>query len=119
MVGEMIRKLRTQKGWRQSELAERMGISRQALSNYELNRRDVDNDLLKRFAEIFNVPVDFILQVEIKNVSLEELEKIFEYEIDISLDEFEKKHKLLVDGKILNRKEIQAILAFIRFHRSQ
>ena len=53
--------LRKEKKLTQSDLAEVLGISRQAYSNYENGKRQPDNETMLKLAEHFNVSVDYLL----------------------------------------------------------
>lgn len=53
--------LRKEKKLTQSDLAEVLGISRQAYSNYEAGKRQPDNETMLKLAEYYNVSVDYLL----------------------------------------------------------
>jgi len=61
--------LRKEKKLTQSDLAEVLGISRQAYSNYEAGKRQPDNETMLKLAEYFNVTVDYLLGRSDKSVS--------------------------------------------------
>ena len=61
MYGEMIAKLRENKKLTQEELANKLGISRAALSHYEKCRREPDYATLKKIADYFEVTTDYLL----------------------------------------------------------
>lgn len=56
-----IRKIREQADISQAEAARRIGISRQAYSNYELGKRQADYEMLLKIAEVFHCTVDELL----------------------------------------------------------
>ena len=58
---ERIRNLREDKDITQEELCKKLNISQQSLSKYENNQRKLPIDLLKRYAQVFNVSSDYIL----------------------------------------------------------
>ena len=60
-IGKRISSLRKGKNLTQEELAKRIGISRAALSHYEKDRREPDSETLKKFADFYNVSIDFLL----------------------------------------------------------
>ena len=60
-VGEQIAALRKAKGLTQSELGERLGVSFQAVSNWERGETLPDVTLLPDLAKILETTVDFIL----------------------------------------------------------
>lgn len=60
-LGERIKYLRLQKNMTQEQLAEVIGISRSALSMYELNQREPDLNTIIKFADFFQVSTDYLL----------------------------------------------------------
>ncbi|RNB70762.1 helix-turn-helix domain-containing protein [Brevibacillus panacihumi] len=54
---------RVQRGWTQSQAAERLGISSQVVSNYERDYRSPDKETLTRIAKVYNCSVDWLLGV--------------------------------------------------------
>lgn len=61
MLGERLAELRRGKKLNQQQFAELMGISKNAVSNYERNINEPDDELKKRFAEFFNISMDYLL----------------------------------------------------------
>jgi putative transcriptional regulator len=55
-----LRLLRTEQGWTQQELGDRLGVSRQAVNALETEKHDPSLDLAYRIAAIFNQPVEAI-----------------------------------------------------------
>ena len=61
-VGERIRELRTNRGWLQAELAKKMGITNQMISNWERSyTKIIDAKDVAKLAEVFEVSTDYIL----------------------------------------------------------
>ena len=60
-VGQRIQQLREEKGWSQRELAALLCASLTRISRYEAGEREVPLRTLMRLAQIFGVPVDFLL----------------------------------------------------------
>ncbi len=56
-----LRELRIEKGRKQKEIAAEIGMSMQALSNYENGLREPDFATLNKLAEYFDVSVDYLL----------------------------------------------------------
>lgn len=56
-----LRELRIEKGLKQKEIAENIGMSMQALSNYENGLREPDFATLNTLADYFGVSVDYLL----------------------------------------------------------
>lgn len=57
-IGDKIRKLRLGKGLSQTQLAEKLAISNQAVSKWETNVAQPDITLLPELAIIFGVSID-------------------------------------------------------------
>ena len=55
-----LRVLRAEKGWTQAELAERLGVSRQAVNALETEKHDPSLDLAYRIAALFEAAVEDI-----------------------------------------------------------
>lgn len=60
-LGERIRMLREEHRYQQKEIAEKLGVSPQAFSNYENGKREPDLLTILRLAKLFNVSVDYLL----------------------------------------------------------
>lgn len=58
-IGSKIKTLRKGRKLTQQELADKMGITRATVSNYEVGRRSPHISELKRFADFFGVGVDY------------------------------------------------------------
>lgn len=77
-LGSRIKTLRTERGWIQKDLAERLNVSKQVISAYENGQRRPDLDTLQRMAEIFGVTSDYLLGQSIsQDSSGEDLEVLF------------------------------------------
>lgn len=60
-IGKNIRELRTRKNMTQDMLAERLYVTRQTVSNYEIGRSRPDIEMLIKMAEVFETDVNSIL----------------------------------------------------------
>lgn len=58
---ERIANLRSEKGLKQAELAEKLAISRQSITMYEAGTRIPDIEILSRFANYFEVTADYLI----------------------------------------------------------
>lgn len=67
MIGDKIKSLRIADGLTQQELADKLGISKVAISNWELNKGNPNYDTLKKIADIFSVSTDFLLDYNYKH----------------------------------------------------
>ncbi|MFW6030614.1 MAG: helix-turn-helix domain-containing protein [Halanaerobiales bacterium] len=59
--GKRLRQLREENKISQIELAKKMSITSQALSQYELNKRMPDTEMVRKLAKHFKVSVDYLL----------------------------------------------------------
>lgn len=55
-----LRVLRAEAGWTQADLAERLGVSRQAVNAVETEKHDPSLDLAFRISTLFQRPVEAI-----------------------------------------------------------
>lgn len=68
MIGDTIRRLRTEKGLTQRELAKLLGISPSTIGMYEQNRREPDLTSIENMSKLFDVTADYLLGIsDIKN----------------------------------------------------
>ena len=59
--GERLRELRIENNLTQEELASHFGLHKTRISQYELNKRQADDEMKKKFALYFNVSLDWLL----------------------------------------------------------
>ncbi len=96
-IGKQLKELRRARGWRQLEVAEKVGLSRSAISNIESGKRSLTLSTLKRFCEIYNIDISYF-GIETKSFDenldlIARLEKVFTSEYI----EDEKKDELYMD----------------------
>lgn len=61
-MGEKILNMRKARGWSQEELAERIGVTRQAVSRWESNSAKPDADKIIAVCDLFGVSADYLLR---------------------------------------------------------
>lgn len=64
MLGQRICELRTALGWSQVELAKRLGVAKQTVSNWENENIQPSIEMLVRLSRLFNVSTDYLLGLE-------------------------------------------------------
>ncbi len=64
--GKRVKELRQRAGLTQQQLAERILVSKAAISNYELYERNPSPEILIKLARVFHVSTDYLLGVEEK-----------------------------------------------------
>ncbi len=88
--------LRTQSGYSQEALAEKVSVSRQAISKWELGLTLPDTDKIIALSKVFDVTIDYLLKDEIKVNKDENLDRIVLKFLG-SAQEMDKISKELVD----------------------
>ena len=68
-LGEKIRRLRKDKDWSQTQLAQRLGLHPKHISRYENNVHNPPLETLIKIADLFGVSVDYLLTDQPKTVS--------------------------------------------------
>lgn len=68
LLGEKIKRLRNSQNMTQTELAERLNITKSTVSSYENDSRLPSYDVLIKMAQLFNVTIDSLLMDERKGV---------------------------------------------------
>ena len=58
---DVILKLRTEKGWSQEDLAEKLYVTRQAVSRWETGETVPNTETLKRLSKLFDVSINTLL----------------------------------------------------------
>ena len=64
MLGEQIKELRLARNMNQVELAHKLHVSKQSVSNWENNNILPSIELLKRIANFFSCSTDYLLEIE-------------------------------------------------------
>lgn len=72
-VGKMIAAIRKERGMSQSMLANKLNISKQAVSNYERGKREPDYVTLEAIADILNTPMSMLISREEQETALSEI----------------------------------------------
>lgn len=77
--GERLRQIRTEKGLKQIDLAKHLNVAQSTLSGWETGNFEIDNENLKKLADLFGCSIDYILcrSNNINGVS-DEMEDILE-----------------------------------------
>ena len=53
--------LREERGWKQSDMARRLGVSQSTSSGYETGKIQVPVDTLLKLADIYDVSMDYLM----------------------------------------------------------
>lgn len=68
MFKEILKRERKLKNLSQEELAEKLQLTKSAISNYECGLRQPDNQTIIKIASFFGITVDYLLGLEDKKV---------------------------------------------------
>lgn len=92
MLGQRIMELRTALGWNQVELAKRLGVAKQTVSNWENDNIQPSIEMLIRLAKLFNVSTDYLLGLEaVPRLSVEGLPVEFVAHLTLLIEDYRKK----------------------------
>ncbi len=72
-LGEKILKLRKQKGLSQEELGDKIKVTRQTISNWELNETSPNPEQLKSLSKELDISIDQLLDNDINNILVEKV----------------------------------------------
>ena len=64
MLNERIRKLRLERKWSQVDLAKKLNVTKQSVSNWENDNIQPSSDRLVKLARVFSVSTDHLLGLE-------------------------------------------------------
>lgn len=105
MFSKNLRKLREFKNTDRNELADTLGLTYQAIAQYENGTREPNFDILKRISLYFGVTIDYLISGEDENVNSAKLKNLIK-KLNYSIKEFaqdigESAHeieKIVLDG---------------------
>ena len=70
-IGEKIKDLLDEKGYQAKDLADAVGVSQAAMSNYLTDKRDINIHLIGKIANFLNVSTDsLLLDIDVSSVKL-------------------------------------------------
>ena len=93
-LGEKLSKLRKQSNITQEQLAERLGVSRQAISKWESDASYPETDKLIQIGKLYHCSMDYLLKDDIEEESLSEKKEPFR----LRNFYFEQKSKKTIKG---------------------
>lgn len=72
-LGKKITELRKKNNLSQEELAEKVGVTRQTISKWELEETSPDIRQAKTLSKVFNVSLDELTNNDVKNILMEKV----------------------------------------------
>ena len=98
-LGDKLTKLRKENNYTQEQLADILGVSRQALSKWENNAAYPETDKLIRMSELFDCSLDYLLKDNMENDrSTQPKETEFSFSYSFRKKSFEKKSEKTLWG---------------------
>ncbi len=92
MLGRRIQELRSGCGWSQVEVARRLGVTKQTVSNWENENIQPSIDILVRLARLFHVSADYLLGLEdVPRLSVEGLPTSVVAHLLLLIDDYKSK----------------------------
>lgn len=70
-VSKNLKKIRKEKGMTQEELAQKINVTRQAISNWENDKSQPDIEALKKISDILQIEIEELIYGEKRNVGIE------------------------------------------------
>ena len=92
--------LRKEKGLTQMELAERLNVSRQAISRWEVGAALPSTDNLKTLGELYGVSVDYLLNTSVDQLCSSSVQN--EQSFSSSISEVDKKKHLILYTSLIS-----------------
>lgn len=90
-IGQQLKELRLSRGWTQTQLSEKVGLSRPQICNVEKGHRALTISTLHKFCEVYSIDISYF-NIETNNFDealdlTTRLEKVFKSDV---IDEKEK-----------------------------
>ena len=112
-LGNRITELRKQKGWSQSELAKKIGISYTQMSRYEIKGVQPPANILNKLADTLSTSIDFLIsgdKDEKARASLKDSELLQQFKaVEQFSDEDKTVIKKLIDA-FITKKQLQQLV---------
>ena len=107
-LGKKLQELRKQKKWTQDKLGEKIGVHGRSIGKYEVGMAFPSRDVLKKLAEVFEVPLEYFLVEEentLGSVPIRDRE-LLEYFMEVDNMDNDSKHvvKTLIEAMIAKKK---------------
>ena len=92
MLGQRIFEMRTQFGWNQVELAKRLGVAKQTVSNWENENIQPSIEMLIRISKLLGVTTDYLLGLDtIPRLNIEGLPPSMVAHLMLLIDDYRMK----------------------------
>lgn len=116
MFGQRLYQLRQKRGLTQKELSSRLGMARTTYSGYENGSREPDHQTLEKFADFFEVSIDFLIG---RTKDKDPVETLIEFlDLELTNEEIKSQMNFKVDDITLSDEEMDEFITFVRVKRA-
>ncbi len=117
--GKNIANLRKERRLTQGEVANALNISRASLGMYETDKRNPDPEMLRKFANFFDVSIDYLLDMPDSEINIQQISEAVKDDSELlefwnMLKDREDLQILFKQTKKLDSKGIQQIIRIIK-----
>ena len=92
VLGQRICELRTSLGWSQVDLAKRLGVAKQTVSNWENENIQPSIEMLIRLSKLFKVSTDYLLGLDtVPRLDIEGISPKVLAHITLLIEDFKEK----------------------------
>ncbi len=118
VTGERMKELRREKGLKQKDVAEALGVSPKAFTHYETGRRKPNYELLAKVAGFYGVTADYLLGMSnMKRGRLATEEELIRFLPEETVRRInEERMRILVDDDVLSEETKGEIIDVLRKH---
>ena len=104
-----LKKMRKNRGWSQSQLAEQIGSHLSHINRIETGKYNPSLDVVQKLANVFNVTIDYLVsdtEEDFKEVRIEDKNLLDRVKLIDSLDEEDRTALIRVIDSMLTKKKI-------------
>ncbi|MFD1394444.1 helix-turn-helix domain-containing protein [Kroppenstedtia eburnea] len=101
-LGSRLRAAREKRGWTQTYVCKKLGIPNSTLSGYERDYRSPDPELIRKFADLYEISTDYLLGYQ----------NDFSTEVDL-IDQLKDK-KITFEGRELTEKQKKRVIRILK-----
>ncbi|MBO5130551.1 MAG: helix-turn-helix transcriptional regulator [Oscillospiraceae bacterium] len=92
MLGQRISEMRALLGWNQVELARKLGVAKQTVSNWENENIQPSIEMLLRLSKIFGVSTDYLLgQDDVPRINMEGLPDVVVAHLTLLIEDYRRR----------------------------
>ncbi|ASS66525.2 helix-turn-helix transcriptional regulator [Paenibacillus sp. RUD330] len=117
-MGSRVKNLRKKHGLSQEQLAARIGMTRSALGNYEVDRIVPSSDVLGKIALALQTSTDYLLGLTDSSMPTE-AEVRFVDSLDLDNEELMRKFDLKINGEVIPSEHLELALGLLRSLQQQ